>query len=416
MSYLHYTSTPRYIHLAFRIICTVGPKELYRLFITKDPKFFLPGNGNKKDVTILGSNSETKVYESLSYLPIFHLISHSGSNNNNVNGNNNKKSKNRGKSLVEEQPQQMDTEEVEYFTNVIQGLIYANILEKMTPFYSQGINYVSTHPQEYFKTFVASIILHHIENIPCNSISVDELVGLEGISLLVKEPTILQERIRSLQLPQYGSAVYSTSSLINHSCDPNVTRIFDLTQGRMALVTLKGLKSGEELLTSYTKIFLSDTVEERKDYLCKTYKFECNCIACIQKWPILAKISETEPKFCCATCTKKFGSGERGIGGGGGGNSAFARCILDKKGYCRGCKKGHDLMEIRDQLDTKIENFFEVYDLITKNKPFEAIRLLGPCMQFFQDNVSPPYNKIYMSQDLLKTALDLIVHYSVPRT
>lgn len=53
---------------------------------------------------------------------------------------------------------------------------------------------------------------------------------------------------------------------------------------------------------------------------------------------------------------------------------------------------------------------------ILKNRPLDAIRLLGPCAQFFQDNVCPPYNKIYMSQDLLKTALDLVVHYSVPRT
>jgi hypothetical protein len=115
------------------------------------------------------------------------------------------------------------------------------------------------------------VIVHHMENIPPNSISVDELVGLEGISLLVKEPTTLQERVRGVQRPQYASATYALSSLINHSCDPNVTRVHDLTHARMALVTLKGLKAGEELLTSYTKIFLADTVEERRDYL-QVYK------------------------------------------------------------------------------------------------------------------------------------------------
>lgn len=380
MAYLHYSSTPRYVHLALRIICTIGPKELYRLFITKDPLYF---NVPKDFPLILGSNLGTQVYESTTYLPIYHLVSHS---------------------------QNMDKtkKEVEYFTNVIQGLIYANILEKLSTFY-EHCDYLSTHPQEFFKTFVASIILHHIENIPCNSISVDELVGLEGISLLVKEPTILQERIRAIQFPQYGSATYALSSLINHSCDPNVTRIHDLTNARMALVTLKGLKKGEELVTSYSKIFLSDTVEERRDYLEKTYNFACNCIACIQKWPILAKISETEPKFSCATCSRKFATNDKA-------SPAFARCILDKKGVCRSCKKYYDLVELRDQLDLRIESFFQAYELICKNKPFEAIRLLGPCIQFFQENVCPPYNKIYMSQDLLKSALDLIVHYSVPRT
>ncbi len=71
---------------------------------------------------------------------------------------------------------------------------------------------------------------------------------------------------------------------------------------------------------------------------------------------------------------------------------------------------------LRDQLDQRIETFFESYELILKNKPLDALRMIPNFTQFFQDNIAPPYNKIYMSQDLLKTALELVVHYSIPRT
>lgn len=101
------------------------------------------------------------------------------------------------------------------------------------------------------------------------------------------------------------------------------------------------------------------------------------------------------------------------------GNSAYLKCILDKKGKCHSGTKhqGPDKLHESPQemLEQKIESFFKAYDLILKNKPLEAIRLIAPCIQHFQDGVVPPYRKLYMAQDLLKSALDLIVYYSEPK-
>lgn len=348
---------------------------MYRMFKQKDPKLFNPAT-----TSVLGTDTDTNIYDSSSYVPIYHLISH------------------------KHDPANMN--DIEYFTNCLQGLIFANALEKFSSFYDE-INYLNTHPKEFFKTFVASMILHHIENVAFNSISLDELTGLEGISLLVKEPTILNERIRGIQFPQYGAATYAVASLINHSCEPNTTRVHDLRDGRMAFVALKGIKAGEELVTSYSRVFLADTRDERREYLQKTYNFICTCVACNNDWPPLLQINEGL-QLSCAACSRKFRMDERC-------GATYNKCILDKKGKCQLCKKGYQLGEVQEGLDGKIENFFKAYDFILKNKPLEALRLIAPCIQHFQDNVVPPYRKMYMAQDLLKSALDLIVHYSEPK-
>ncbi|CAL8101180.1 unnamed protein product [Orchesella dallaii] len=372
--YFHNTRTQRHIHMAIRIICIVGPQELYRMFKVKDPKIFTPPQNLSN---ILGTDPDTKIYDSSSYLPIYHLIAH------------------------KHDPSDMN--DIEYFTNVLQGLVFANVLEKFSPFYDE-INYLNTHPKEFFKTFIASLILHHVENVSYNSISLDELTGLEGITLLVKEPTILNERIRGIQFPQYGAATYAVASLINHSCEPNTTRVHDLRNGRMAFVALKGIKAGEELVTSYSRVFLADTRDERRDYLKKTYNFVCNCIACKEDWPPLLQIHDGL-QLSCTPCSRKFRTDEKC-------GPTFSKCALDKKGKCLLCKKTIHIHEAQELLEGKIESFFKAYDLILKNKPLEAIRLIAPCIHHFQDSVVPPYRKLYMAQDLLKSALDLIVYYS----
>ena len=56
--------------LAFRIVCKVGPEELWRIYSTKDPKYF------EKPLKPFGTEPGCK-YESNSYLPIHHLVNHS---------------------------------------------------------------------------------------------------------------------------------------------------------------------------------------------------------------------------------------------------------------------------------------------------------------------------------------------------
>jgi hypothetical protein len=125
LPYLHFTSTPRYVHLAFRVVCTLGPKALYRLFITKDPKYFQSKIRLEKEDVVLGCDPGNEgLYSSSEYLPIYHLvtINHSLS-------------------------------ELEYMTNVVQGLIFSTVLDSLSSFFDE-LNYLDTHPRHHFRTFV----------------------------------------------------------------------------------------------------------------------------------------------------------------------------------------------------------------------------------------------------------------------
>jgi len=370
-----------------RTIWTVGAQELYRIWRQKDPSYLNTLSLTKEKVNekkyLPGTNPETGVYASDSYYQIFHLITHHGS---------------------------LSATEISALTNILQAMIFTQVIERETNFFEKPKESCSSEEFENFLDFISALVLHHIEGIPFNSISIDAVAGLESVSgysrLLSAGPIELQEKIRELQYPQYAAATYSVCSLINHSCNPNVTRIPDLRSGRMAIVTLRGLKAGEELVTSYSRGFLSDSLEERRQYLEKTYQFLCRCVACSEKWPGIALLNDADAKFLCPFCLEKGGKFKKGL----------KSIVIDPKdGKCSQCKKIQDLEVLQQQLVAKTEAFFHAYDMVLQNKPFEAIRALAPVLQFLQKNLLPPYARSFMAQDMLKRALDLIVYFSVER-
>ena len=94
------------------------------------------------------------------------------------------------------------------------------ILE-MTPFFYNGGS--DPHNVKLIdKVAMGAVLLKHLQNLPCNAHEVTELelspasssssnIGHSGSP-------------RDSTIHEIGAAVFSTLSLINHSCDPNVVR------------------------------------------------------------------------------------------------------------------------------------------------------------------------------------------------
>lgn len=76
-----------------------------------------------------------------------------------------------------------------------------------------------------------------------------------------------------------GCALFTTFSLINHSCSPNVIS-FHFTGNRLYLKTLREIEPGEQINISYGCNWQWHTVQERHEFLNKYYFFNCECKSC----------------------------------------------------------------------------------------------------------------------------------------
>ena len=374
MSYLHCNSSPRWILLVFRIICKVGPQELLRIHNTKDPSYF-----DTKASSPFGTDpNNSSTYDSDSYLPIHHLVGHSD-----------------------------ELDGGSRYANALQALLLTSILQVQSEFFNE----IPPEVLSEFANFVATLMLRHIESIPCNAISLDEVTGLGDISLedcygnRVRGDR-LAAKIRHIEYPQFAAGVYSACSLMNHSCDPNVDRENDLVDGTLAVVATRALKTGEAIVTCYARNFVSDSLEKRQSYLLENYYFKCECVACENDWPCLDEMMGREPIFSCSTCSAKFAHEEKG-------SSRFLKCALTPSSWtCGLCGTAFKEKEQREQFDANMAKTFEAYELVLKNRPYEAIRkLMGP-MKYFQFNVCPPYSKWYWNHETYKQALALMVYFS----
>ncbi|XP_063697990.1 SET and MYND domain-containing protein 4-like [Culicoides brevitarsis] len=93
-------------------------------------------------------------------------------------------------------------------------------------------------------------------------------------------PTILgQENL-------YGNGIFGLSEMINHSCAPNIYRIFN--QGTSAVVAIQSIKAGEQIFDCYHSSLnhLFEHLEVRQETLRTVHFFECKCEACTKNYPM----------------------------------------------------------------------------------------------------------------------------------
>ncbi|OXU16761.1 hypothetical protein TSAR_010123 [Trichomalopsis sarcophagae] len=101
-----------------------------------------------------------------------------------------------------------------------------------------------------------------------------------------------------------GSVIGSVTSLLNHSCNPNVGRCSRLQDSvlQQVIIALHPIKEGSQILDDYGCNFAFTLKSERDKYI-ERFFFKCNCIACKDIWPlfedlpsILSIITDKEKK------------------------------------------------------------------------------------------------------------------------
>ncbi|XP_046483221.1 SET and MYND domain-containing protein 4-like isoform X1 [Neodiprion pinetum] len=112
--------------------------------------------------------------------------------------------------------------------------------------------------------FIGGLILKHLQIIPSNIHSFGELRGLEDY--------------------ERGAAAMPFYSLINHSCDPNVTR--QSRPKHIVLYALYPIAEGEQIFDNYGLHYALTVKNERQEKLRKQFYFDCECRPCREEWPL----------------------------------------------------------------------------------------------------------------------------------
>jgi len=149
------------------------------------------------------------------------------------------------------------------------------ILE-LTPFFFNG----GSDPRNVKlqdKVLVGGILLTHLQNLPCNAHTLDELEV---------PPGSVKDSVQN----EIGAAAYGTLSLINHSCDPNVVRHYHSSHA--VVRTIRTLQPGDELLDNYGYHYAVMSKEERQRKLYNQYYFTCACQPCNSNWPVYSSLSQ----------------------------------------------------------------------------------------------------------------------------
>ncbi|KAJ4479127.1 hypothetical protein J3R30DRAFT_3289650 [Lentinula aciculospora] len=97
---------------------------------------------------------------------------------------------------------------------------------------------------------------------------------------------------------QIGSAVYTVSSYLAHSCEPNARPSFDAGTSELHLIATRDLKAGEEITVAYVDVTqhedesVVDCRRRRRMELARGWKFACPCERCEKEVTELGVASE----------------------------------------------------------------------------------------------------------------------------
>ncbi|CAH8503382.1 unnamed protein product [Schistosoma turkestanicum] len=148
--------------------------------------------------------------------------------------------------------------------------------------------------------WASTCILHHLQCISSNghSLSIPEYIFSEKIP-----PGIDLNKLTSIQI---SSCLYPVLSLINHSCDPNITNV-TMNKYQCGIYSLRPIEQNEIIYGNYGLHYAIHSLNERRNSLQSQYHFHCICQACIENWSsfMFSTVTNSNKDFQlkCSTCS-----------------------------------------------------------------------------------------------------------------
>lgn len=91
-----------------------------------------------------------------------------------------------------------------------------------------------------------------------------------------------------------GGGLCAFASLFNHSCYPNVAHV--IVDNKLVFIVARPIKAGEQLFVTYGPRYSTDVISMRQARL-SLYGFNCDCVACANKYPRLLELPREDRNF-----------------------------------------------------------------------------------------------------------------------
>uniref|UniRef100_A0A9I3CJN3 MYND-type domain-containing protein n=1 Tax=Anopheles culicifacies TaxID=139723 RepID=A0A9I3CJN3_9DIPT len=136
-------------------------------------------------------------------------------------------------------------------------------------------------PEE--QNFIGGLLVHNLQLLQFNAHEVSEMIR-ETPDDIGKSTFI-------------GGGLYPTLALFNHSCDPGVTRYYRGNQ--VCVRTVKAILADSMVAENYGPLFTQVRRDERRDTLLNQYRFTCQCVPCMENWPLFTEMDPNVIRFRC---------------------------------------------------------------------------------------------------------------------
>ena len=131
---------------------------------------------------------------------------------------------------------------------------------------------------------IGDLLLRHILQLVCNAHAITDLQYTSSLT----EKIVEQDQVR------IATAIYPTTSLLNHSCEPSIINCFN--KNHLLVKLAKSVCKGEQIFNCYGPHFRRMGYKDRQQVLLHQYYFECKCKHCL-------KGVQLELEYNCFKCS-----------------------------------------------------------------------------------------------------------------
>ncbi|XP_002740933.1 protein-lysine N-methyltransferase SMYD4-like [Saccoglossus kowalevskii] len=264
------------------------------------------------------------------------------------------------------------------FKRVVKAVCLLRCLQQTNFFQSVGAD-----NEEDVAIFIGGHMLTHLQTIPCNAHEISEY-------------ELWRSDITKCHFVEVGSGLYPTMSLVNHSCDPVVTRN---CYGETCVVrAIRNIYKGEEITDNYGYLYPVHDKSERQTRLKWQYFFECKCDACVHDWPLYPDIEDLLPKYKCEKCHKLL---------------KLPAVPNMKSVTCAKCQCTQDIMQRLSRFATSNTLYKDVWNNVLNGKFEGAQSTLNTHLILMDDLFCPPWKDINNCQEALKQCFNVIANCTV---
>ncbi|XP_012276058.1 SET and MYND domain-containing protein 4 isoform X2 [Orussus abietinus] len=261
----------------------------------------------------------------------------------------------------------------DFFTNVNLKLCFADKFScsgtsEVDKFQHDVINFDDNFSVTDQELYVSTLLLRYILQLICNGHAITKL-NLTAFS---------NDTIASETQERIATGIYTSASMMNHSCDPNIVHSF---HGRFLIVkAARDISVGGEVFNCYGPHFRRMPTSERRNHLKLQYHFLCKCEPCTD--PKLQNFLELFKAFICPKCKGPIYK------------------IQETTYWCLNCQNKYAIDYTRD-INHADEIFRASQISIERSQHFEALEQLQECLNIRRNILYPLNEDITITTDTI---------------